>query len=102
MDRTLGGEREGRSLDYRIFLAGVVAGFIGLAGCTADGGGGTAEIVPAGGVTWDSVSRPIGHTFLNLRTGGTCCVGQKASACSAACADASGLVTQAGYDKAAD
>jgi len=103
MDRTLSGEREGRFLDYKILVTGVVAGLLGIAGCSADGGGGSGEIVPAGGVTWDSVSRPIGHAFLHLRTGGTtCCVGEKSSACSEACADANGLVTQAGYDKAAD
>src|SRR5262249_40234850 len=102
MDRSLVAERERRYLGYRILLTGVAAGLLGLAGCLPNGRS-EADVAPPGGVTWDSVSRPIGHAFLHLRTASTtCCVGQKSSACSEACADANGLVTQAGYDKASD
>ena len=106
MDRILDGGRDGRSSLGGLFLTVAFAGLLALGGCTSDDSAGTepgTAPLPTAGVTWDSVSRPIGHAFLHLRTASTtCCPGQKSSACSTPCADARGLVTQAGYDKAQD
>jgi hypothetical protein len=95
---------ESRSVG-RVLLAGIAAAALAASGCSGSDGGNETLGTALEETTYDSTPKPIPTSFLKLKTtGNRCCTGAGATfnSCSSSCADANGLVTVAGADKAAD